>query len=57
VTHVAKLCLNEFLVLNYGFMRNIIKEKSFRFALNIVRLYKELAAKHEFIISKQLLRS
>jgi len=38
-------------------MRNIIKEKSFRFALNIVRLYKELAAKHEFIISKQLLRS
>jgi four helix bundle protein len=36
---------------------NIIKEKSFDFALRVVKLYKFLANKKEFILSKQLLRS
>ena len=36
---------------------NIIKEKSFAFALRIVNLYKFLADKKEFVLSKQLLRS
>ncbi|MHB9011069.1 MAG: four helix bundle protein [Ignavibacteriaceae bacterium] len=36
---------------------NIIKEKSFNFALDIINLYKDLAKQKEFIISKQLLRS
>lgn len=38
--------------------RNVIKEKSFEFAKRIVNLCKYLhATKHEFIMSKQLLRS
>jgi four helix bundle protein len=37
---------------------NIIKEKSFEFALRIVKLYKYLIEnKKEFVLSKQLLRS
>jgi len=37
---------------------NIIKDKSFDFAVRIVNLYKHLVgAKREFIISKQMLRS
>ena len=37
---------------------NIIIEKSFRFAIRIVNLYKYLTAeKREFVISKQVLRS
>lgn len=36
---------------------NIIQNKSFDFALNIIALYKELIKQKEFIISKQLLRS
>jgi len=36
---------------------NIIKDKSFSFALRIVKLYKFLIEKKEFILSKQLLRS
>jgi four helix bundle protein len=37
---------------------NIIKEKSFNFALIIVRLYQLLVTeKREFVLSKQLLRS
>jgi len=36
---------------------NPIKERSFNFALSIVKLYKILQEKNEFIISKQLLRS
>ncbi|MCE5198146.1 MAG: four helix bundle protein [Armatimonadota bacterium] len=31
--------------------------KSFKFALDIIRLYGELRDKHEYVISKQLLRS
>lgn len=37
--------------------KNIIKEKSFVFAVEIVYLYKILAEKKEFVLSKQLLRS
>lgn len=37
---------------------NIIKEKSFKFAIRIVNLYKHLKEdKNEFIMSKQLMRS
>ena len=37
--------------------KNIIKEKSFIFAIEIVGLYKVLAERKEFVLSKQLLRS
>ena len=37
--------------------KNIIKEKSFRFAVEIVSLYKVLVEKKEFILSKQIVRS
>lgn len=36
---------------------NVIKDKSFTFALRIVKLNKFLIEKKEFILSKQLLRS
>ena len=36
---------------------NIVKEKSFTFALRIVKMYKFLIEKKEFVLSKQLLRS
>lgn len=36
---------------------SIIGKKSFDFALQIILLYKELINAHEFVISKQLLRS
>jgi len=36
---------------------NIVKEKSFAFALRIVEMYKFLVEKKEFVFSKQLLRS
>ncbi len=38
--------------------KNVIKKKSYDFALAIVRLYKDLVEnKREFVLSKQLLRS
>ena len=37
--------------------KNIVKEKSFDFAVNIVNLYKELIESNEFVMSKQLLKS
>lgn len=37
--------------------QNIIKEKSFLFAIEIVGLYKVLVERKEFVLSKQLLRS
>ena len=37
--------------------KNVIYEKSFKFAIKIVNLYKLLVNKKEYIISKQLLRS
>lgn len=36
---------------------NVIQEKSFRFAIGIIKLYKELYKRHEFDIGRQLLRS
>lgn len=36
---------------------NVILEKSFDFALQIIELYKKLVTEKEFIISKQVLRS
>jgi len=36
---------------------NVVLNKSFNFALEIIELYKILKNKNEFIISKQLLRS
>jgi len=39
-------------------MGNVVKEKSFAFAVRVVNLYKYLRAeKKEFVLSKQLLRS
>ena len=39
-------------------MANVVEEKSFFFAVRIVKLYKYLrSGKKEFILSKQLLRS
>jgi len=37
--------------------KNIIKEKSFAFAIDIVNLYKVLSEKKEFVLSRQVLRS
>jgi len=37
--------------------KNIIKEKSFAFAIDIINLYKVLAERKEFVLSKQMLRS
>ena len=38
--------------------RNIIKDKSFKFAVRIVKLYQHLVGvKKEFVLSKQILRS
>ncbi len=36
--------------------RNVIKEKSFEFTKEIVYLYKNLADKKEFVLSRQLLK-
>jgi four helix bundle protein len=36
---------------------NIIKDKSFSFALSIIALYKKLIDEKEYVISKQLLKS
>lgn len=36
---------------------NIILNRSFEFALQIIELYKQLVAEKEFVLSKQLLRS
>lgn len=36
---------------------NIVKTKSFDFALRSIKLYKILLAKNEFVLSKQFLRS
>ena len=37
--------------------RNVIKEKSFEFAKEIVYLHKNLADKKEFVLSRQVLKS
>src|SRR5438128_1294213 len=43
---------------NGQFKENILKDKSYKFALRIVNLYKHLSGeKKEFVLSKQILRS
>ena len=37
--------------------KNVILDKSFEFALTIIKLYQFLQSNREFVISKQLLRS
>lgn len=37
--------------------KNIIKEKTFAFAVEIINTYKVLADRREFVLSKQMLRS
>jgi four helix bundle protein len=36
---------------------NIIRDRSFDFALKIIDLYKQMTANNEYVLSKQLLRS
>ena len=36
---------------------NLIKDKTYQFSLDIIRLYVELRKQREFVLSKQLLRS
>jgi four helix bundle protein len=36
---------------------NVVREKSFEFAIAIVQLYREMQQQREFVLSKQLLRS
>ena len=45
------------LITNFIEKKNIIKEKSFAFAIDIVNLYKVLSEKKEFVLSRQVLRS
>lgn len=37
--------------------RNVIQDRSFAFALSVIRLYQDLVADKEYVLSKQLLRS
>lgn len=37
--------------------QNVVKDKSFSFSLQIIKLYKKLINEKEYVISKQLLRS
>jgi len=36
---------------------NIIQDKSFLFSLNIIKLYKVMLSKNDFVLSKQVIRS
>ena len=36
--------------------KNIIKEKSYKFALDIIKIYQQMIKQNEFILSKQLVR-
>ena len=36
---------------------NVVREKSFSFAVRVVKVYKYLTSKNEYVLSKQLLRS
>lgn len=49
----------ELIIKNYELMKeNIIREKSYKFALRIIKLYRYLIKeKKEYILSKQILRS
>ena len=36
---------------------NLIKDKTYQFAVDIIRLYKKMQHQNEYVISKQLVRS
>ena len=36
---------------------NVIEEKSYKFALTIIKIFRELSLNNEYVLSKQLLRS
>jgi four helix bundle protein len=36
---------------------NIIKEKTYKFALDVIKIYQQMIRQNEFILSKQLVRS
>jgi four helix bundle protein len=36
---------------------NIIKEKTYKFALDIIKIYQQMIKQNEFILSKQLVRA
>jgi four helix bundle protein len=36
---------------------NVIKDKSYQFALRIISLYRQMQEQKEYVLSKQLLRS
>lgn len=38
-------------------VESVIRKKSFAFSLEIIELYKRMLSQHEYVISKQLLRS
>jgi four helix bundle protein len=38
-------------------VENILKDKSYKFALRSIKLYKYLCDKKEYVLSKQILRS
>ena len=38
-------------------MDSVIRQKSFEFALAIIELYQKLQERHEYVISRQVLRS
>ena len=37
--------------------RNLIREKTYKFSLQIIALYKQLKDQNEYVLSKQILRS
>jgi four helix bundle protein len=37
--------------------RNLIREKTYKFSLHIIALYKQLKDQNEYVLSKQILRS
>ena len=37
--------------------QNIIKDKTYQFALQIIKYYQEMLRQNEFVLSKQFLRS
>ncbi len=41
----------------YAAKENVVREKSFQFAVRIIKLYKYLNTKNEYVLSKQILRS
>jgi four helix bundle protein len=51
LTHNSKIIIHEVP------KPSIIKEKSYKFALKVIQLYKELGKQNEYVLSKQLLRS